>query len=144
MPAATMLPGTGGLRFNSFNARQDYIVGIIESIAVASLCPLCGMAGSRIQSHYTRHLDDLPWGSISVKLILSVRKFFCDNPCCRRKIFTERLPGLVRHYGPKSSRLEQALQDIGYAEEGEAGARIAAKLKMKTSPDTILRLVRRS
>jgi transposase len=51
-----------------------------------------------------------------------VRKFFCDNTSCRRKIFTERLPGVVRPYGRKTSRLEQSLVDIGYAEGGESGA----------------------
>ena len=34
---------------------------------------------------------DLPWADWSVTLHLAVRKFFCANPQCRRKIFCERL-----------------------------------------------------
>jgi transposase len=143
MPVSTILPSTPDLELNSFNARQDHIIGIIESIAVTSLCPLCGMSSRRIQNQYTRTLADLPWGGARLQLTLTVRRFFCDNDSCRRKIFTERLPGLVRPYGRKTARLEQALLNIGYAEGGEAGARTAASLGMQTSPDTILSLIRR-
>jgi len=144
MPVATIVPAAPGLEVNGFNAQQDYIIGEIESIAVTSLCPLCGMASSRIQNHYMRQVGDMPWGGSRVQLTLSVRKFFCDNASCSRKIFTERLPGVVRPYGRKTSRLEQALLNIGYAEGGESGARTADKLGMKTSPDTILRTIRRA
>src|SRR5687768_13869641 len=121
MSVATIVPASRGLEVNSFNARQDYIIGVIESIAVSSLCPLCGIASTRIQNHYTRQVADLPWGGSRVQLVLSVRKFFCDNTSCSRKIFTERLPKVVRPYGRKTARLEQALLNIGYAEGGEAG-----------------------
>ena len=36
--------------------------------------------------------DLLKW---TVRLELGVRKLFCDNPDCGRRIFTERLPGVV-------------------------------------------------
>jgi len=36
---------------------------------------------------------------------IGVRKFFCDNPACTRKIFTERLPGLVARSARRTLRL---------------------------------------
>jgi transposase len=76
MTVTTIIPAAQGLEVNLFNARQDYIIGVIESIAVASLCPLCGLASTRIQNHYTRQVADLPWGGSRLQLTLSVRKFF--------------------------------------------------------------------
>ena len=35
-------------------------------------------------------LADLPWASQSVSLQLLIRRFFCFNHSCARKVFTER------------------------------------------------------
>ncbi len=37
-------------------------------------------------------LRDVPCGGSQIHLTLTVRKFFCRNQACPRKIFTERLP----------------------------------------------------
>lgn len=55
-------------------------------------CPLCATSARRIHSRYTRTLADLPWAAYRVRLQLRVRKWFCANPACGRRIFTERLP----------------------------------------------------
>jgi hypothetical protein len=41
-------------------------------------------------------LADLPWGGWTVRLVLGVRRLFCDTPGCARRIFTERVPNLER------------------------------------------------
>jgi transposase len=71
-----------------------------------------------------------------------VRKFVCRNPSCTRRIFTERLPDLAATYARKTQRLVTILQAIGIALGGEAGAGLAARLRLPTSPATLLRLVR--
>jgi len=55
-------------------------------------CPLCAVTARRIHSRYTRTLADLPWADYRVHLQLRVRKWFCRNRRCHRRIFTERLP----------------------------------------------------
>jgi transposase len=77
-----------------------------------------------------------------VHLQLTVRKFFCRNPTCARRSFTERLPALVAAYARKTGQLVAALRAIGVALGGNAGARLAARLRLPTSPSTLLRLVR--
>ena len=64
----------------------------------------------------------------------------CD---CTRRIFTERVPELVAAYARKTYRLIAALQAIGVALGGQAGARLAHRLGLPVSRDTLLRLVRR-
>jgi transposase len=71
-----------------------------------------------------------------------VRKFVCRHTACPRRIFTERLPDLVATYARKTHRLITALRTIGLALGGNAGARLAARLRLPTSASTLLRLVR--
>jgi transposase len=76
-----------------------------------------------------------------VRLQLRVRKFFCDHPACPRQIFTERLPTVAAPWARRTTRLAQLLLAFGMALGGEAGARLVARLGLRTSPDTLLRLV---
>ena len=71
-----------------------------------------------------------------------VRKFICRQPGCARRIFTERLSDLVAPSARKTNRLITVLRAIGIALGGQAGARLAARLRLPTSPATLLRLVR--
>src|SRR6266702_4739112 len=52
-------------------------------------CPLCTTPARRIHRHYERILADLPWAEYRVRLQLRVRKRFCRNLHCRRRIFTK-------------------------------------------------------
>jgi transposase len=104
-------------------------------------CPLCHVQTPRVHSRYTRTLADLPWGAYAVRIQLRVRKFFCDHPACPRQIFTERLPTVAAPWARRTTRLAQLLLAFGMALGGEAGARLVARLGLRTSPDTLLRLV---
>jgi hypothetical protein len=95
-----------------------------------------------VHSRYQRRLTDLPWGTRAVRIQLTTRKFRCRNRACGRRIFTERLPDLVAAYGRHTHRLAAALRAIGLALGGNGGARLAARLRLPTSPSTLLRLVR--
>jgi transposase IS204/IS1001/IS1096/IS1165 family protein len=74
-----------------------------------STCPACGTASRRVHSHYQRKLADLPWEGLPVVILLQARKFFCVGDSCRRKIFTEPLPGTVARYARRSCRSSEAL-----------------------------------
>ncbi len=87
-------------------------------------------------------LTDLPSSGRRVQLQLLVRRFYCDNSQCIRRIFAERFTSLTRPYAQRTNRLEQALLQFGLALGGEAGVRLAQKLGFYTSPDTLLRLVK--
>jgi transposase len=105
-------------------------------------CPGCAVPSSSAHSRYQRRLTDLPWGARAVYIQLTVRKFRCRNRACGRRIFTERLPDLVAAYSRHTPRVAAALQAIGLALGGNAGARLAARLRLPASPSTLLRLVR--
>jgi transposase len=71
--------------------------------------------------------------------MLTVRKFICSSPTCPRKIFTERLPGLVESYARMTSRLIALVQALGLAAGGQMGTRLADRIAIATTPPTLLR-----
>lgn len=105
-------------------------------------CPLCCRRASRVHSRYERTLADLPWGEHAVVLRLRVRRLFCDNPRCERRIFTERLPGIAAPWSRKTARLTGRLTAVGLALGGAAGARLSRELLVPTARNTLLRLIR--
>lgn len=68
----------------------------------------------------------------------TVRKFFCRNPDCCRKVFTERLPEFIEPSSRLTKRLRSAVQDIGFATCGKGGERLGDKLGMPMSEATVL------
>ncbi len=79
-----------------------------------------------------------------MRLLLRVHRFFCDHPACTHRIFTERLPNVAAPYGRRTVGLATALEHIAFACGGEGGNRLACKLGMPTSADTLLRMMRRA
>src|SRR4051812_24763001 len=86
-----------------------------SAIGAVASCPVCKMVTMRIHSNYKRSLADLPWAGIPVRIQLQVHRFFCDNPGCTRKIFSERLPGLADPWARRTCRLAECQQAIGLA-----------------------------
>jgi transposase len=105
--------------------------------------PLCGYDTHRVHSRYTRRLDDLPCLGRCVRLQVAVRRFVCPLLDCPRRIFAERLPGFAAPWARTTDRLCQTQAGLGSSLGGEAGARLAARLAIATSPDTLLRRVKR-
>jgi transposase len=123
---------------------SDRIVVIARSEGNHAACPLCRQPSARIHSSYARRLADLPWQGRVVELQVRVRRFRCATADCRRRIFAERLAAVVPPKARGTVRLRQAQQQIGLALGGEPGSRLAGRLAMPVSGDTLLRLIRAS
>jgi transposase len=137
-----LLPLTRSVRLTEVTIEHESVRLRLTTTAPTAACPDCAVPSSSVHSRYQRRLTDLPWGTRAVRIQLTVRKFLCRNRVCRRRIFTERLPELAATYARKTTRLVTALQAIGIALGGQAGARLAARLSLPTSAATLLRLVR--
>lgn len=125
------------------DAAAHEVIVELDAIAAGCPCPSCHQLAERIHSHYWRSVVDLPWAALLVHLHLHVRKFFCDNPACPRKIFTERLPTVVAPSAKRTLRLAQQQQQLGLALGGNPSARVSTALDRGASRNTFLRLVRR-
>jgi transposase len=105
-------------------------------------CPHCACPCQRVASRYVRTVADLPWRQMPVMLRLQVRRFFCDNLDCPRKVFAEQFPQIVRKRGRTTVDHEKSLVRLGLICGGEAGAQIAGNIGMPTSGDTVRRRLR--
>ncbi|MHC5775947.1 ISL3 family transposase [Nostoc sp.] len=115
---------------------------IVSSTQTIVKCPICSLTTHRIHSRYERKLADLPWADYSITLQLRVRKFFCINTLCKRRIFTERLTSVTAPRARRTLRLAQRLSAIGLALGGAAGVRLSEQLGVTASRNTLLKLVR--
>lgn len=144
MYVSTLLADPRSLRLERIVSAPNQITLVVKSVLKQAACPSCAVASSHVHSRYIRHVADLPWHSIAVRLELHARRFFCRQDDCRRKVFCERLPSVVAPHAQRTLRLNDALSLIGFALGGEAGARAAVRLGMSTSPDTLLCRIRQA
>jgi transposase len=144
LPLPALLPDPARLALQNILLDGEQIVLMAQAHGSSSPCPQCGELSTRVHSRYTRTLADLPWQGRPVRIELHVRRFFCLATDCPRQTFAERLPEVAAVSARTTARLQAAHQLIGQALGGEAGARLAAPLGLPTSPDTLLRRVRRA
>jgi transposase len=116
---------------------------VVHATQATVPCPLCTTPARRIHSHYERTLADLPWAHYRVCLQLRVRKWFCQNPACVRRIFTERLPTVVAPWARCTLRLAQRFVAVAVALGGKAGVHLSHQWGLVVSRNTLLRLLRR-
>ncbi len=131
-----------GLTVDRVVTAHDRVVVAVRARAAASPCPLCQGRSRRVHSRYVRRLGDLPWQGRIGQLDLQVRRFRCSVPECPRRVFAERLPAVALPRVRRTTRLAEAQQRIALTAGGEAGARLASRLAMPVSGDTLLRLIR--
>lgn len=75
-----------------------------------------------------------------VVIVVTARRFYCFNEDSLRLTFAERLADVTRLFGRRTVRLRDLQHQLGLALGGEAGARLATRIAVPTSPDTLLRL----
>jgi transposase len=130
-----------GMQIEQIHITENGIVVEAAATSPTSYCPLCSEASESIHCHYRRVLRDVPCAGRRVQLFLTVRKFSCRNPLCQRKVFAERIPTLVEPWARMTIRYCQQITSIGLATCGKGGARLAARLGLQTTRQTILRRI---
>jgi transposase len=139
-----LLPSPIDLRLETImiDTQNKHMTLEVTAIQATPACPCCHTPSDRVHSGYTRTVADLPWADVLVSLQLQVRKCFCRNPACSRRIFTERLPSVVAPWARRTQRLVAQQRQIGLALGGAASEQLSAALDCAASRDTFLRLVR--
>ena len=142
MPTSALSILPAGLTVDRLLPGPDRILLVARSRRKRAPCPSCARPSGRRHSTYVRRLADLPWQGRVVELRVRVRRLRCANPACARAIFAERLPEVAAPKARRTVRLRAAQTSVGLAVGGEPGSRLAARLAMPVSGDTLLRLVR--
>ena len=97
MFAASLLPAKDDLALDNVQVegQSKTITVYVSTTQPRATCPTCHEESEHVHSHYQRTLLDLPWADYAVHLCWTVRRFFCDNPPCKRLTFAESLPAVV-------------------------------------------------
>ncbi len=130
-----------GMRMEQIQITENGLVITVVATSPTSCCPLCSEPSSSIHCHYRRVLRDAPCVGHQIQLLLTVRKFSCRNPYCSRKVFAERFPDFVEPWARTTIRYCQQITSIGLATCGKGGVRLAARLGIHTTRQTILRRI---
>jgi transposase len=142
MLASFLLPDVPCLRLDAILTDDQTIHITMTSTQSTAACPVCAATSARIHSRYQRTVRDLPWAGHSVQVRLHVRRFFCSNPSCARKIFAERLGTTIQAFARRTERLASQLCHLAFRLSAEAGACLGQQLGMPVSAATLLRLQR--
>ena len=141
MEGTALLSLPDGMLIEGIQITEHGLVIEVVTTHPTSCCPLCAQPSEALKSHYQRVLRDAPCAGRQVQLLLTVRKFYCHNPHCSRKVFTERLPNFVEPWARMTMRCCQQITSIGLATCGKGGARLADRLGIHTTRLTILRRI---
>jgi len=138
MPTTPLFPLPEGLEISSISETAEEVLVRVTSHRQTSPCPCCATPSSAIHSYYRRKPQDLPCAGRPIRLLLTVKKFFCRVADCPRKVFVERLPDLIAVSSRLTMRLRSAVQEISLASCGKGGERLAGKLGIPISDATLL------
>src|SRR5260370_3446336 len=84
MPSSPLFPLPDGLELTAVSETPEEVLVRVTSHRSSSPCPQCATPSSAIHSWYRRHPRDLPSIGRPIRLLFTVRRFFCRNPnCCR-------------------------------------------------------------
>jgi transposase len=137
-----LFPDCPDLAVDAIQIDATGLTFLVTTTAAQVRCPVCGDPTTRRHSGYHRTLADAPCATQAVRVDLHTRRFFCPNPTCPRRVFTERVPALAASFARRTTRLTALLQRVGLALGGDPDARLAQALGCPTSARTLLRLVR--
>lgn len=140
MKQSLFLPAELDLSLSNFQHTNTTINLNVVSSQTSSQCPVCQCFSSKVHSRYLRVIGDLPISGKFATINLQVRKFFCENLACVRKIFSERFKQQLKSYARRFERLNELLSSMGLELGGNLAQRIGRISFLKISASTILRL----
>lgn len=105
-------------------------------------CPSCMKSSSTVRSCYVRTLADLPLAVNAVQIRLEVRRFSCNNPACKKHIFSERFNGLTEPYSRRTIRVSEYLRKFLIEVSSNKGAYFSRVMNIPVSSNTCLRIVK--
>ena len=115
-----MFPDELQFRIDKIELEDGKMVMSVTAMIEESICPHCGTASKQIHSSYQRHPADLSLAGYTVRLDITVPRFFCDNEQCQANTFAERITGLIKPYAHRTDRLADQQRRVAFEAGGFA------------------------
>ncbi len=136
-----LYPGIDGVAVEGFTADDCLVVVRAFSRTLLRSCSACGVPSKRVHSRYERRISDRPVAGRSTVILLTVRRFFCDNTGCMRRTFVEQIAGISERYRQASTGLRQLLHAIATELGGRPGSRLCRKMGVPAGRMRLLQLL---
>ncbi|MDD2504215.1 MAG: ISL3 family transposase [Clostridia bacterium] len=104
-------------------------------------CHKCGQPVMKYHGTYTRNVQDLPILGKNVMLEIDAYEFKCQNPECNATSTAEDYDGFLSYYSRMTERCEDFICALALETSCEGAARICKEIGIKTSGDSIIRLL---
>ncbi|WP_239516467.1 MULTISPECIES: ISL3 family transposase [unclassified Streptomyces] len=101
-------------------------------------CTGCGQLSGWRHSRYVRRLSDVTLAGKPLRIILSVRRLYCENMACSKATFAEQVPGLTVRYQRRTPALQRLVEDVGVVLAGRGGSRMLRMLNIRLSRVAVL------
>ncbi|MGW3495703.1 transposase family protein [Streptomyces sp. NPDC001020] len=124
-----------------FTADDCLLLARVSSRTLLRSCSVCGAWSRRVHSRYERKISDRPVAGRSTVILLTVRRFFCDNAECHRRTFVEQVDGISERYRQASTGLRQLLHAIAAEFGGRPAARLCRKIAAPAGGMRLLELL---
>jgi transposase len=131
-----------GFTVTHVESREKTVVIDATAQKTTANCPGCQQPSLSVHSYYQRSPQDLPVSGKTVRLVLRVRRFRCQNPQCAQRTFAERHPEVLASSAQRTERLTSTLAHFAGGESSEPAAPRLSHLGIIVSPDTLLRLAK--
>ena len=105
-------------------------------------CKYCGKESKNVHSVYTRTIADLPMQKYKVKLVITVKKYFCNNNKCSHTTFAEPLD-FVDKNALRTKRLDEYINEIGLKNSSIEARKQIINSHVHISNNTILRIIKK-
>jgi len=106
-------------------------------------CPKCGKKAEKYHAVYMRTVQDLPIFQKNVILRIKAYKYDCENEKCGILSFSEYYEDFIGKSDRMTDRLENFIRTLALETNCEGAAAICKELGIRTSGDTIIRILRK-
>lgn len=120
---------------------DDKVLILLKPNKQSAKCTCCGTNTTKVHSKYERKVLDLPMLDKYTTLTIIVRRFFCNNINCKRKIFSEQFDGFLLRYKRLTERISNYLIKLGLTQSANQVERLLKKF-IPISSSSILRLTK--
>ena len=105
------------------------------------ICPKCGTISAHRHGTYERKIQDLPVFGKTTWLLVNAYEYQCDNPDCEVTTFSETVNGFLSYYSRMTERCADFICTLAMETSCEGCSRICKAMNLKTSGDTVIRLL---
>ncbi len=129
------------LKISNVIPKKDNIWLRTKSVTACCTCPKCGCVTSSYHGTYKRKVQDLPILGKNVQLEITAHEYNCTNTECNVTTISETFDDFLNTYSRMTERCADFICTLALETSCEGCARICRTLGIKTSGDTVIRLL---